>query len=511
MHRRHTASGQILPAVALFLTALLGVCALAIDGSNMYSQRRRLQADLDVAIKVAAARMYNTSLASSVYTYTVAQAMTSGVQTLANDGFSFNPAASTLTPISGLDYLHGVCATNNVSGNVHVKICNPPLTGPFTGTPGYTEGSLDSDVTGFFGGVLHLDKVHMSVRAVARTGGFSTPYALIGLGNGNPTSPSNCSILIKDAGTGTTVYGSAVGNYEDCSQHSSSAASTSTTDVYGTADYGLPFTEGNPLAPTTGKDGSYLVSPVTDPFTPTTYTTPTSTVDLVDHSQSFTPCQRQILATYMYVPPSTVPSSPASGSYYYFAPVTTTNGLTTSIPVTVDISSYPNNTNVYLLPGCDNVPVGSPATYPGAPAVYVFTGSVPNNSQIVSYNATVMLTQGFTEPGNGTWALQAPQEPTTGPLANMAISQAYATKADGSVDCSMYASLPSITFTGSTGVQTTGNVNLPCSNVKVTGSNTTVVEGNVTANTITIQGSGGILVKYRSDWAPPNRGAELVE
>jgi hypothetical protein len=54
-------------------------------------------------------------------------------------------------------------------------------------------------------------------------------------------------------------------------------------------------------------------------------------------------------------------------------------------------------------------------------------------------------------------------------------------------------------------------VNLPCSNVKVTGSNTTVVEGNVTANTITIEGSGGILVKYRSDWAPPNRGAELVE
>jgi hypothetical protein len=122
-----------------------------------------------------------------------------------------------------------------------------------------------------------------------------------------------------------------------------------------------------------------------------------------------------------------------------------------------------------------------------------------------------MLAQGFTEPGNGTWALQAPQPPTTSPLVNMAISQAYATNPDGSVDCSMYASLPSITFTGSTGVQTTGNVNLPCSNVKVTGSNTTVVEGNVTANTITIQGSGGILVKYRSDWAPPNRGAELVE
>jgi hypothetical protein len=483
------------------------VCALAIDGSNMYSQHRRLQADLDVAVKVAAARMYDTSLASSVYTYTVEQAITSGVQTLANDGFSFNPAASTLTPISGLDYLHGVCATNNASGNVHIKICNPPLTGPFTGTPGYTEGSLDSDVTGFFGGVLHLDTVHMSVRAVAKTGGFSTPYALIGLGNGNPTSPSNCSILIKDAGTGTTVYGSAVGNYEDCAQHSSSAASTSTTDVYGTADYGLPFTEGNPLAPTAGKDGSYLVSPVTDPFTPTTYTTPTSTVgttNLVGPGQSstFTSCQMQILQTYM--PPA--PPSPASNSYYYFAPVTTTNGITASIPVTVDISSYGNNKTIYLLPGCDNVPVGSPATYPGAPAVYVFTGTVPNNSQIVSYNATVMLTQGFTEPGNGTWALQAP---TTDP--HMAISQAYTTNADGSVDCSMYSGLPSITFTGSTGVQTTGNVNLPCSNVNITGSNTTVVEGNVTANTITIQGSGGILVKYRSDWAPPNRGAELVE
>src|SRR5918912_550500 len=48
-------SGQTLPLVALMMVCIMGVAALAVDGSNAYSQQRRMQADLDMAVKIAAA------------------------------------------------------------------------------------------------------------------------------------------------------------------------------------------------------------------------------------------------------------------------------------------------------------------------------------------------------------------------------------------------------------------------------------------------------------------------
>jgi Flp pilus assembly protein TadG len=41
--------------VALLMVVIVGMAAFAIDGSNMHSQHRRLQADLDVALKSGAA------------------------------------------------------------------------------------------------------------------------------------------------------------------------------------------------------------------------------------------------------------------------------------------------------------------------------------------------------------------------------------------------------------------------------------------------------------------------
>jgi len=352
MPERRAASGQIMPMVALLMVAIIGMTAFAIDGSNMYSQHRRLQADLDIAVKVGAAVMFDaTSPSSSAYTYTVQQAITATVQTLANQGYPFTPSSSTLTPINGADYSHGVCATNTApSINTTIKVCNPPINGAFTGRVGYTEGFLGGDIKGFFGKLIGLDKTHLNVRATALTGGFSTPYGLIGLGSGNPTSPSNCSILIKDAGTGTVVNGSAVGNDESCAQHSSTAAGSTSTDIYGTADYGAPFTEGNPYVPTAGRDGSNLVSPVLDPFAPPTYTTPTSTLSPLNPGASFSPCQKTLAQTLTGVSGATVPSN----SHYYFAPITTTAGISTSIPVTVNLASWSNNGTYYFMPACDS-------------------------------------------------------------------------------------------------------------------------------------------------------------
>src|SRR5438128_9761336 len=58
-------SGQTIPLVALMMVCIMGIAALAIDGSNSYSQQRRIQADLDVAVKVAADDLPSTSTAQS--------------------------------------------------------------------------------------------------------------------------------------------------------------------------------------------------------------------------------------------------------------------------------------------------------------------------------------------------------------------------------------------------------------------------------------------------------------
>src|SRR5947209_2632449 len=95
MRTRRVESGQIMPMVALLMVVIIGMAAFAIDGSNIYSQHRRLQADLDVAVKVAAAQMFNHDPSSSAYIATVTQAITSAAQLLAQDGYANNLATAT--------------------------------------------------------------------------------------------------------------------------------------------------------------------------------------------------------------------------------------------------------------------------------------------------------------------------------------------------------------------------------------------------------------------------------
>lgn len=520
-----TGRGQIMPLVALMLVAIIGMCALAVDGSNMYSQHRRLQADLDVAVKVGSARMWNVAPVTSAYTYTVQQAITASIQTLASVGYPFNPSATTISYTT--DYLHGVCATNRASSiNATIKLCTPPSTvSKFAGRQGFLEGFLDGDIKGFFGGVIGLDRVHMSVHATAETGGYSTPYALIGLGTGNPNgsggstgSEASCSILINSGGSSTyvSVYGSAVGNAMDCAQHTSTSSGTN-TDVYGTADYGSTATPPSPDVRTAGRDGSNLVTPITDPFTPTTYSTPTTVFNDIEPGQPFTsPCQQQLVLKYQAGwTSSSLPSVAPSSTHYFFAPITTTaatTGLTDTIPVSIDVSGFGHD-SYYFMPGCQD---SSPAVSE-SPALYVFTndfssGGSTGHFSINAFDATIVLGQNVKNTGNASWTLDAP---TTGPYANMAVTQAYTTSADGQVVCpSTYASpsnYPNIDFTGNSSAATVGNVNLPCANLEITGSTSVVVNGNMTGNTITVNGNGGAVVAYRSDIMPKDRGSVLVE
>src|SRR5437764_4892277 len=121
MRTRRAQSGQILPIVALLMVVIIAMAAFAIDGSNVYSQHRRWQADLDVATKDAAAQLNS----GTTYTATLQQAMSRLTLTLAQDGY---PNGSTTTqPISGTNNDYGACIIST-SG---IKLCNPPISPPW--------------------------------------------------------------------------------------------------------------------------------------------------------------------------------------------------------------------------------------------------------------------------------------------------------------------------------------------------------------------------------------------
>src|SRR3954454_3450898 len=105
-------SGQVLPMVALLLLTIIGMAAFAMDTSNVHSQHRKLQADLDVAVKVAASAMFNFNPGSAAYTDTVKTAIADAAQILASDGYAntlTNATSSSIAPSpSGL----GFCGTD---------------------------------------------------------------------------------------------------------------------------------------------------------------------------------------------------------------------------------------------------------------------------------------------------------------------------------------------------------------------------------------------------------------
>src|SRR5919199_2291434 len=159
-------SGQTLPLVALMMVCIMGVAALAVDGSNAYSQQRRMQADLDMAVKVAADDLPDTG-----------KAQTDATQLLTDRGYT-NPGITINVPPQTAPYMQKPCPQS-------------------VGSPCYAEGFLTQNVRSFFAGVLGRQSMKISVHAVAQTGGNTwQPPQLLAL---SPTGASNggCGVLAQ--------------------------------------------------------------------------------------------------------------------------------------------------------------------------------------------------------------------------------------------------------------------------------------------------------------------------
>jgi hypothetical protein len=160
------------------LFCIVGMVALVIDGSSIYSQQRRMQADLDMAVKVSADELPNTSTAQ-----------TDGTNLLVQRGYS-NPGITINVPPQTAPY--------------NQKACQQSVPQPC-----YAEGFLTQNVRSFFAGVLGLQRMKISVHAVAEHGG-------------NTWQPPTLLALDPDASTcGVSAQGTASGVL-DANVHSNS-------------------------------------------------------------------------------------------------------------------------------------------------------------------------------------------------------------------------------------------------------------------------------------------------
>lgn len=485
MRRRRGARGQpgqIMPLVALMLVAILGIAALAIDGSNLYSQHRRMQADLDVAVKVAAAQLYNVDPTTTGYTAAVEAAMGAAGTLLTRDGY---PTALTFHTTGAPSA--GLCGVDSAAG---VTFCTPPQTGPFAG-PGhfaYLEGRLTRDVGGFFGGVLGLGRLHLSVRAVAWHGGFHQPYAIIGL---DPTVP-DCSISVQNTASSLTVNGSIMANAESC-------VKGGTAQVYGHSDV-VHATDGSNGTQISGDGGVNTgVPPVVDPYSPAPFTAPTTPPTVVCASADTSCATHDFGSVYGATCAATIGAllgvaAPQAGSYYYFPPADGSAALVVGFKATG--AAY------YFLPSCDE------ATGALSYGTYYFSGSpadldVANTPTINAIDSAFVLDSAahtlIKQTGQACWVLTAP---TSGPFAGIAL---YETR-----PCTPSTAM---TLTGTSRSLIDGIVDAPCADLTVSGdaTDTPFVNGVVVGYTVTVAGNGSAIVTYDPSGGPPDKGSVLVE
>lgn len=137
MHAKHSERGSILLLTALSMVVLLGITALAIDASFMFTERNRLASAADAAAKSTALEIFH--------------------------GTNVNLQAYANREV----VTHGY--TPSPDGDTDVTVYNPPVAGLHTGDAKYVEVVVGRTTATFFGTVLGWSSLRPVARAVAGT------------------------------------------------------------------------------------------------------------------------------------------------------------------------------------------------------------------------------------------------------------------------------------------------------------------------------------------------------
>ena len=177
--KRHKPSerGQALVIIALAMIGLIGLTGLAIDGGNVYSDRRHAQNAADASALAAGLARFRENPGQT--------ALTTNVENAALDRAESN----------GYD-------NDGVSNIVEVHV--PPISGEYRGDNAYLQVIIISNVSTYFARVIGIGHMTNNVNAVVRVEPFP-PYPVL---DGNALVSCNqsaCPAVTVGGGSNTTL------------------------------------------------------------------------------------------------------------------------------------------------------------------------------------------------------------------------------------------------------------------------------------------------------------------
>lgn len=180
--------GVVAVLVAVLLTALMGIAAIALDGGLMQDNRRRVQGAADASALAAATALFSNYPMIIQSNYLTADpgnaASAAALASVASNGFPNNGTTATVS--------------------VHV----PPTSGPFKGKVGYAEVLITYYQPRYFSTIWGSQKLPVTARAVAlgRWDGSgdgiivldpSAQDALNASGTGSMTLTGNAAVIVN--------------------------------------------------------------------------------------------------------------------------------------------------------------------------------------------------------------------------------------------------------------------------------------------------------------------------
>lgn len=194
-HKFSSERGQAIILIALAIVGLIGLTALAVDGGNIYAERRRAQNAADAsALDAALAKVRGQNFSAE------------GLASAASNYYVDNdPTAGSSSPA------------------VNVEIYNPPISGPYAGDSQYVQAIITAKVKTYFGRVVGITEVTNKVEAVAR----AVPPAIVPPFSGSAIvglSPDECKAVTYQGNAGATLTGGGIFVNSNCSGGGNQAA-----------------------------------------------------------------------------------------------------------------------------------------------------------------------------------------------------------------------------------------------------------------------------------------------
>jgi Flp pilus assembly protein TadG len=433
--------------VALTLTALTGVVAIAVDGGILLAERRHAQATADAAALAAASDLllrWNTNGG-------------------ADSGGKASTSATDITTANG--YTGGGSSSTAGSSVVTVRLNGSNyLGGPNAGTAiprGYAEVTVTYYQGRYFSNVFGTGTIPISARAVARGGmGLSASPAVLVL---DPTGQSVIDNGGGNSGGLTATGGSVVVNSSSSIAIDTNGGATLTAQQFVvTGGYGSSNLVTSPKANqiTTGAVGT------PDPYASLPVPSQPAKADWYTQNGN------------IYVPPGAY--GVASGDTYN------------------DLGNIPNGSNVYFIQasaGLGNVIyIGSSVTKGGFNSNNATYQMDPNTSGgVMIYNAS---SNGLDLGGSKSTSFSL-TAPTSGTYQGIAYFQAR-------------NSTGGLTLNGNGSTSITGTVYAPSASVTLNGNGTTV-SSQLIVNDLTLNGNGNVTVNYTQGSTGQPRFLQLVE